>query len=131
MGEAKPGLAASTAAPSARPGGPAVEATRPPAPPAPDAPARVEEKKERDSRLGTNSPVFFVGAMVTVGAAYALGQIARGRLQSGFRERQIVVGGCLAVVAGAIVKLLGLAGLEHAAVLAVAGAIAVVAALLA
>jgi hypothetical protein len=69
--------------------------------------------------------------MVTVGAAYALGQIARGRLQSGFGERQIVVGGCLAVVAGAIVKLLGLAGLEHTVALVVAGAIAVVAALLA
>jgi hypothetical protein len=102
---------------------------------APEAPGRVpgwvEEKKERDSWLGTNSPVLFVGAMVTVGAAYALGQIARGRLQSGFGERQIVVGGCLAVVAGAIVKLLGLAGLEHTVALVVAGAIAVVAALLA
>jgi hypothetical protein len=69
--------------------------------------------------------------MVTVGAAYALGQIARGRLQSGFGERQIIVGSGLAVVAGAIVKLLGLAGLEQTMVLAVAGVIAVVAALLA
>jgi hypothetical protein len=128
-GEAKPGLGASTAGPSAPAGDP--WAPRALAPPAPKAPGRVEEKKERDSWLGTNSPVFFVGAMVTVGAAYALGQIARGRLQSGFGERQIVVGGCLAVAAGAIVKLLGLAGLEQTVALAVAGAIAVVAALLA
>jgi hypothetical protein len=128
-GEAKPGLGGSAAGPSAPAGGPA--APRALAPPAPKAPGRVEDKKERDSSLGTNSPVFFVGAMVTVGAAYALGQIARGRLQSGFGERQIVVGGCLAVVAGAIVKLLGLAGLEQTVALAVAGAIAVVAALLA
>jgi hypothetical protein len=132
-GEAKPGLEASTAGPSAPPGGPAVPpAVAPPAPETPgQVPGRVKEKKERDSWLGTNSPVLFVGAMVTVGAAYALGQIARGRLQSGFGERQIVVGGCLAVVAGAIVKLLGLAGLEQTLALAVAGAIAVVAALLA
>jgi hypothetical protein len=135
-GEAKPGLEASTAGPSAPPGGPAApRAVAPPAPETPgrvpgQVPGRVKEKKERDSWLGTNSPVLFVGAMVAVGAAYALGQIARGRWQSGFGERQIVVGGCLAVVAGAIVKLLGLAGLEQTVALAVAGVIAVVAALL-
>jgi multisubunit Na+/H+ antiporter MnhB subunit len=126
--EAKPALEASTTEPRVPPRSPALEA---PSAPAPKEPAKMEQKKERASRFGTSSPALFIGAMVTVGAAYALGQIARGRLQGGFGERQFVVGGGLVIVSGVIVKLLGMAGLEQTALMVVAGIIALAAAFLA
>ncbi|MBO0766211.1 MAG: DUF4189 domain-containing protein [Hyphomicrobiaceae bacterium] len=131
IGNAKPGLEASTARPATSPVGPAAEARRVPAPPAPKEKKRPAPKEKKEHYSWFGSPALVVGAMVTVGAAYTLGQIARGRLQSGFGERQLIVGGCLAVATGAVVKLLALVGLQQTLALAVAGLIAVVAALLA
>jgi uncharacterized protein DUF4189 len=110
-----------------RPGNTGLDPLR--APPG-NPPARRQEQ-EGSSWLGTRSPVFLVGIMLTVGAAYALGQLARGKLKGGLSERQVVVGGVLAVASGAVVKLLELAGLEEGLIVSAVGVFALAAAIFA
>jgi hypothetical protein len=118
----KPALEAVTAAPAS----PASPAVAPPVAPS-EPPARRQEQ-EGSSWLGPRSPVFVVGVMAAIGAAYALGQLARGKLKGGVGERQVAIGGTLAVVSGAVVKLLDLAGFGDGTVAAVAGVLVLAAA---
>ena len=69
--------------------------------------------------------------IVGVGLAYGLGQLVRGRLAGGISEKQLVVGGGLAVASGVIVKLLDLAGGGEVVVLTLAALVAIVAAIFA
>jgi hypothetical protein len=77
---------------------------------------------------GAGSPLLPVGAMAVVGLAYALGQYARGRLKGGLAERQIAMGGILAVAAAVLAKVLAMAGAGEVVVAALAGCIALAAA---
>jgi hypothetical protein len=90
-----------------------------PAPP-PDRPAKAPGKAAVRASgwwLDTSSPLFLVGAMAGVGLAYGLGQLLRGKLARGISEKQLVVGGGLAVASGVIVKLLDLGGSGEVVVL--------------
>jgi hypothetical protein len=69
--------------------------------------------------------------MATVGVGYTLGQLARGKAQGGFGQRQVLTGGVLVAAAGVAASLLGSAGLAPAIVMAIAGGMAVAAAILA
>jgi uncharacterized protein DUF4189 len=109
------------------PANPALE--RPQAPVSKPPARRLE--KDGSSWLGTHSPAFLVGVMVTVAAAYALSQLARGKLKGGVGERQVVLGGTLAVTSAAIVKLLELAGMGEGIVAVAAGILALAAAMFA
>jgi hypothetical protein len=77
------------------------------------------------------SPAFLVGVIATVGVGYTLGQLARGKAQGGFGQRQMLTGGLIAVASGAIASLLGWAGMGPAILVAAAAAIAIAAAILA
>ena len=131
------------AAPSAPAPG-STELNQPASPPAATAPSAVPQQqapaprqetqareKQRGSWLGTGSPVFLMAVMGAVGAAYGVGQLARGKLGGGVKERQVVKGVTLAVAAGAILKLLELAGSGEAAVMTVAGVLVLAAAVFA
>ena len=91
--------------------------------PASRAPGKAAER--------TSSPLFLVGAMAGVGLAYGLGQLVRGKLARGISEKQLVVGGGLAVASGVIVKLLDLAGSGEVVLLTLAALAALAAAILA
>jgi hypothetical protein len=93
--------------------------------------AERAEKAPAGSWLATGSPLFLVGAMTTVGAAYGVGQLVRGRLQGGVAEAQLIVGGILAVASGVLVKLLDLAGSGQVAIAAITALIALAAAIFA
>jgi hypothetical protein len=105
----------------------AVEPLRPP--------ERKAAERAREAPSGswfaTGSPLLVVGAMATVGAAYALGQLVKGKLQGGMGQAQLVVGGTLAIASGVIVKLLDLAGSGQTAVAAITGLVALAAAIFA
>jgi hypothetical protein len=77
------------------------------------------------------SPLLPVLALAGVGLAYAVGQHLRGRLKDGLAERQILTGGGLAVAAAIAIKLLDMAGAGATVTAALAGLIALGAALLA
>jgi hypothetical protein len=66
-----------------------------------------------------------------VGLAYAAGQHLRGRLKDGLAEGQILTGGALAVAAAVAVKLLDVSGAGATVAAALAGVVALGAALLA
>jgi hypothetical protein len=103
-----------------------------PVSPAPSAePRQQAREKQRGSWLGTGTPAFLVAVMGAVGAAYGLGQLARGKLRGGLKERQVVKGVTLAIAAGAIIKLLELAGSGEAAITTVAGVLVLAAAVFA
>jgi hypothetical protein len=70
-------------------------------------------------------------AMAGVGLAYAAGQHLRGRLKGGPAERQILTGAALAIAAAIAVKLTDMAGAGATVAAALAGLIALGAALLA
>ena len=93
--------------------------------------AETAEEARAGSWLATGSPLFLVGAMATVGAAYGLGQLVRGKLEGGITEAQLVVGGILAVASGVMVKLLDLAGSGQIAVAAITALVALAAAIFA
>jgi hypothetical protein len=69
--------------------------------------------------------------MAGVLLAYAVGQLAKGRLQGGLVESQIIVGGAITIAAGVIARLLDLAGVEQVVVMTLAALIALAAAVLA
>jgi hypothetical protein len=106
---------------------PAAEPTQAPTP---NAPAKTE-RRQRDSRFHTDTPMFFLAVVAAVGAAYALGQRARGKLHDGIGKRQLLVGGALALGSGVIAKLMGLAGLQPTVSVAMAALLALAAAFLA
>jgi hypothetical protein len=104
----------------------------PPAAPQRTAPAKSPAQgKDRGAGSGAPSPVFLAGAMATVGVGYTLGQLARGKAQGGLGQRQVLTGGMLVAAAGVAASLLGSAGLAPAIVMAIAGGMAVAAAILA
>jgi hypothetical protein len=75
---------------------------------APDTkPARTPEAKAPAG----GAPFLPLGTFVIVAAAYAMGQLVRGKLKAGFAERQILTGGGLAVGAAVAVKLLDMTGI--------------------
>jgi uncharacterized protein DUF4189 len=94
-------------------------------------PEEAGEEARGGSWLATGSPLFLVGAMATVGAAYGLGQLARGKLQGGIAEAQLIVGSILAVASGVMVKLLDLAGSGQMAVATITALVALAAAIFA
>jgi hypothetical protein len=106
-----------------------------------DAPAAHEPKVKPKTKAAADrvepkgrsagSPLFPVLAMAGVGLAYAAGQRLRGRAKGGLAERQIVTGGALAVAAAIAIKLLDMVGAGATMTAAVAGLIALGAALLA
>ncbi len=77
------------------------------------------------------SPVRPILALAGVGLAYWAGQHLRGRLKGGLAERQILTGGALAVAAAIAIKVLDMAGADATVGAALAGLIALAAALLA
>ena len=77
------------------------------------------------------APLLPVLALAGVGLAYAVGQHLRGRLKDGLAERQILTGGALAVAAAIAVKLIDMSGASATVAAALAGLIALGAALLA
>lgn len=125
-GDAKAPAAANVmkAAPAPPPNRPATPA------PAPKAPSKAAARAS-GWWLDTSSPLFLVGTMAGVGLAYGLGQLVRGKLAGGISEKQLVVGGGLAVASGVIVKLLDLAGSGEVAVLTLVALAAFAAAILA
>jgi hypothetical protein len=94
------------------------------------APEEAEEARG-GSWLATGSPLFLVGAVATVGAAYGFGQLARGKLQGGIAKAQFIVGGTLAVASGVMVKLLDLAGSGQMAAATITALVALVVAIFA
>jgi hypothetical protein len=119
---------------------PNATAEAPPPPVADPAPkAEVEPKIEAKPKAGpaetkggsAAAPLLPVLALAGVGVAYAVGQHLRGRLKGGVAERQILTGSALAVAAAIAIKLLDMAGAGHTAAAALAGLIALGAALLA
>jgi uncharacterized protein DUF4189 len=80
---------------------------------------------------GALSPLLPVLALAGVGLAYAVGQHLRGRVKGGLTERQILTGAALAVAAAIAIKVLDMAGAGSTVAAALAGLIALGAALLA
>jgi hypothetical protein len=115
----------------AKPAQGAAPVTPPAAPQRPSPGKPPAQGKERGAGSGAPSPIFLAGAMATVGVGYALGQLARGKAQDGFGQRQMLTGGVLVAAAGVAASVLGSAGLAPAIVMAIAGGIAVAAAVLA
>jgi hypothetical protein len=110
--------------------GPAAAAVQPARAPVRKAPEEAEEARG-GSWLATGSPLFLVGAVATVGAAYGFGQLARGKLQGGIAKAQFIVGGTLAVASGVMVKLLDLAGSGQMAAATITALVALVVAIFA
>jgi hypothetical protein len=114
-----------------------------PPPPVTQPPPKAESRPKVETRpkavgspaepgwLGALSPVLPILALAGVGLAYAAGQHLRGRLKAGLAERQILTGGALAVAAAIAIKILDMAGAGATVGAALAGLIALGAALLA
>lgn len=95
----------------------------------PETPTKAPDRVRKPTPA-KGSPWLLVGVMAGVGLAYGLGQLLKGKLQSGLSEAQIVVGGTIAIAAGVIAKLLDMAGVEQLVIMTLAGLIALAAAVL-
>jgi hypothetical protein len=104
------------------------------APPSPSQPAprpRTAAGPAEAEGRSPAAPLLPVLALAGVGLAYAVGQHLRGRLKDGLAERQILTGSALAVAAALAVKLIDMSGASATVAAALAGLIALGAALLA
>jgi hypothetical protein len=93
--------------------------------------AKSQTSADRSEPGGASRPLLPILALAGVGFAYAAGQHLRGRTKGGVKEQQIIAGGALAVLAAIAVKLLDLLGADVTVTAALAGLIALGAALLA
>jgi hypothetical protein len=104
-------------------------------PPAPKPPLDLQPKPRTDraepNGRHTSSPLLPVMALAGVGLAYWVGQSLRGRTKGGVSEQQILTGAALAVAAAIVVKILDMVGADPTTAAALAGLIALGAALLA